>query len=329
MNKSLLVGLGLLGLSGAASAQLSLYGLADVCYGRSLYSDLFGVKADLHSGGDNGSSECNSTTRVGIKGSTDVGSNVKVNFKFETGGITSDGRVTYDAIQDEEGAFFNRQAWLGLSGAFGEVRVGRQDSVPFQVMGDFDFNGQSNGVSAGAYSGVGVFNRGRQSRSLQYIAPAMGGLTGQVGIRPKGNSQDGDKTVFSVGGKYAAGPLLVGASYQSKTDSLVKDDFFSLAASWDFGVAKVMAGYADGGDVADGGSGKGPSLGVNVPLAGFNVGAILAKNSDDAAKITSYELFLNKEVFKNTYGYVEAGRWKESNSNTKASGYAVGLIYVF
>jgi predicted porin len=330
IQRTLLASAALIAFSGAASAQMSLYGLADVCYGKSLYSDLFDVKADVHSGGDNGSSECNSTTRVGLKGSTDVGSGVKLNFKFETGGITSRGEVTVDEIAGTEGPFFNRQAYLGMSGAFGEVRVGRQDAVAFQMMGDFDFNGQSNGVSAGAYSGVGAWAKGRQSRSIQYIAPAMGGLTAHFGLRVKGNSQDGDKDVFSAAVKYGAGPVLVGAAVETKSDSSGKD-FYSIAGSYDFGVAKVMASYADGGEIVSGGQGKGYVLGIVAPVAGFSVGAHYANNSDSAAKIKSWEVFINKEIFKNTYGYAEAGNWKSTagTPSVKASGGAIGVIYVF
>jgi predicted porin len=329
-SKTLIASAALLAFSGAASAQMSLYGLADVCYGKSLYSDLFNVKADVHSGGDNGSSECNSTTRVGLKGSTDVGSGVKMNFRFETGGITSRGEVTVDEIAGTEGPFFNRQAWLGMSGSFGEVRVGRQDAVPFQVMGDFDFNGQSNGVSAGAYSNVGAWAKGRQSRSIQYIAPTMGGLTAHFGLRVKGNSQDGNKDVFSAAVKYAAGPVLLGAALQTKDDSSGKD-FYSVAGSYDFGVAKVMASYADGGKIANGGQGKGYVLGVVAPIAGFNIGAHYADNTDSAVKIKSWEIFINKEIFKNTYGYAEAATWKASAPvpSVKADGASIGVIYVF
>ena len=142
MKKALIPAALALGFVGTAQAQLSLYGLIDASYGKSLLSDVFlRDKADFHSGGDNGSSEGNSTTRVGIKGAIDVGSGVKANFRFETGGIDSDGEV------NGGGSFFNRQAWFGLSGSFGEVRLGRQDSVSFQTMIDFDFNGASNGVS--------------------------------------------------------------------------------------------------------------------------------------------------------------------------------------
>lgn len=136
------------GLAGAAQAQMTIYGLIDASYGKSIAMDAAGQDADIHSGGDNGSGEGNSTTRIGVKGSTDVGKGIKANFKLETGGITSDGEV------NPGGAFFNRQAWVGFSGGFGEVRIGRQDSVAFQTMAGYDFNGASNGIAALGYSAV-------------------------------------------------------------------------------------------------------------------------------------------------------------------------------
>jgi predicted porin len=322
-----------LACAGAAHAQVSLYGLIDASYGKSLYSDVFVAqsKADFHSGGDNGSSEGNSTTRVGIKGAFELATDVKAHFRFETGGIDSDGQVNAD------GAFFNRQSWVGLSGGFGEVRLGRQDSVPFQTMIDFDFNGASNGVSAGAYSGVGVWNRGRQSRSLQYILPAQGGLSAQLGFQPKGDfiarlQSATTRDVYSVGLKYATGDLLIGASFQSK-DNLNADGFTSVAGSYDFKSFKLMLGYTDGGPVSNGGVGKGPSFGLVAPVAGWNIGLHYAQNDDSSQKIRSSEVFANKEVFKNTFVYVEAGSWKTSSNMAVAkksgTGYAAGLIFVF
>jgi predicted porin len=82
---------------------MTIYGLLDASYGKSLRGDSAGEKADFHSGGDNGSGEGNSTSRVGIKGSTDVGSGLKANFKLETGGITSSGEVNPLALLQPPG----------------------------------------------------------------------------------------------------------------------------------------------------------------------------------------------------------------------------------
>ena len=109
------------------------------------------------------------------------------------------------------------------------------------------------------------------------------------------------------------------------------DDFFSVAGSYDFKVVKVMAGYADGGqDIG------GYSLGIVAPVAGFNIGAMYAENGDTDSK--AYEIFINKEVFKNTYLYAEFGeadQQKYVNTVTgltelrKGTGFAVGMIFTF
>jgi predicted porin len=328
MNKIIPAAL-LIAAAGVAQAQVSIYGLVDMSYGKNLADDSAtpARKADFHSGGDDGSSQGNSTTRVGIKGSGDLGSGIKGNFKFETGGITSDGDV------NPGGAFFNRQAWIGASGSFGEVRLGRQDSVPFQVMGEFDFNGQANMASALGNSLVAPWMapRGRQSRSLQYLAPTfVSGLTLQAGFQPEDSNDTTTKANASVAGRYTIGPLVVGAAVETKRTDAGKN-FMSVAASYDLKVVKVMASYADSGSVNGGGAGKGVGLGIVAPVAGFNIGGHFAKNTDDGAKITAIEFFVNREVLKNTYAYFDYGRAENKTvaPSTKADGFALGVIYVF
>jgi predicted porin len=322
----------LLASAGVAQAQVSVYGLIDLSYGK---NENIGVndKADFHSGGDDGNSQGNSTTRFGIKGSTDLGSGFKGNFKLESNGITSDGEVN--------APFFGRQMWAGISGKFGEVRLGRQDSVPFQTMIDFDFNGAANAASALGYSAVAPWLPGRQSRSLQYISPNFNGVTVQAGLQPKGNNVDpGAKDVFSAGAKYTAGPIAAAVAIQTKATATVgnafagdpvAEDFLSLAGSYDLKVVKLMASYADGGDIAGGGTGKGIGLGVVAPVAGFNIGGHYAKNSDDLYKATSIELFANREILKNTYAYLDLRRTDDKTGpvSVKTNAYALGVIYTF
>jgi predicted porin len=329
LKKSLITAAVLTAFAGAASAQVTIYGLIDASYGKSLLGDVFlNEKADFHSGGDNGSSEGNSTTRVGLKGTSDLGGGLKANFRFETNGITSDGNINSPTL--------GRQAWLGVSGGFGEVRLGRQDSVSFQTMIDFDFNGASNGVSAGGYASVGPWLPGRQSRSLQYISPSFGGATVQLGFQPEGNGGPTAENVFSAGAKFGAGPLLVGASFETKRSTTGKN-FYSVAGSYDLGFLKGSLSYADGGKFAEGGSGKGIVAGVVAPVAGFNVGGHYAINSDSDLEINSLEVFVNREIFKNTIAYAEIGNWKTDKAvnplaptgKTSGTGFAVGVIYVF
>ena len=60
MLKKLIPAAALLALAGAAQAQVSIYGLVDLSYGKN--ETLGDTKATLHSGGDDGSSQGNSAT---------------------------------------------------------------------------------------------------------------------------------------------------------------------------------------------------------------------------------------------------------------------------
>ena len=323
MMKKLIPAAVLLTVMGAAQAQaaapaVSIYGLIDLSYGRN--ETIGDTKANFHSGGDDSSSQGNSTTRVGLKGSMDVGSGVKANFKLETGGITSNGEV------NPGGYFFNRAAWAGFSGSFGEVRLGRQDNVPFQTMVEFDFNGAANAASAQMLSLATPWSlNSRQSRSLQYIAPAMGGVTAQFGFQPESSDYTGttgNKANYSMGLKYTAGKLVLGFAAESARTS-PGSKFASVAGSYDFGVVKAMASYADGGKGL-----KGTSVGVVAPVAGFNIGMTYAKNSD-SAKGAATEVYVNREIFKNTYAYFDYGNLNKSNGFTKGIAYAGGVIFTF
>ncbi len=313
MMKKLIPAAALLVVMGAAQAQVAVYGLIDASYGK---NETFGdTAATFHSGGDNGSSQGNSTSKFGIKGTADVGGGYKANFKLESGGITSDGAVN--------GALFNRAAWLGFSGAFGEVRLGRQDNVPFQTLVGFDFNGASNAASAQMLSLATPWSlNGRQSRSLQYIAPAMGGLGVQAGYVPE-DAAAGTKATYSLGATYTAGKLTLGAASESARTA-AGTSFSGFAASYDFGVAKAEVGYANGGVGF-----TGYNVGVSAPVGGFTVGVTYAKN-DDATGAAATEFYINREIFKNTYAYLDYATLDKSNAAFfKGNTYALGVIYVF
>src|SRR6266702_2431283 len=62
------------------------------------------------------------STRYGFKGSEDIGGGLKINFQLEQAFSGMTGAATNPAEA------FNRQAWVGMSGSFGEVRFGLQNS---------------------------------------------------------------------------------------------------------------------------------------------------------------------------------------------------------
>ena len=66
--KKLILASALLAAFGVAHADATVYGLVDMSYSKSLADDSASPKkkADFHSGGDDGSGQGNSATRIGV-----------------------------------------------------------------------------------------------------------------------------------------------------------------------------------------------------------------------------------------------------------------------
>jgi predicted porin len=313
MIKKLIPAAALLALTGAAQAQVSIYGLVDVAMAKSLADDASTPKKDgtLIFGG-------NSATRVGLKGSTDLGSGIKGNFQLETSAIDINGKLDGDIL-------FGRQAWVGASGAFGEVRAGRQDSVGFQTLIGFDLNGAANIASASVAAGIagGLLN-GQGTRSVQYIAPTVAGFKVQLGYQAADTSgitteaDAGGKASTAYGVTYTLDKLTLAVAGSSKTSS-GGNSASSFAGSYDFGIFKAVA------NISGTKGAKGSMIGAVAPVAGVNVGLQYAKNTD--TKVNATELFVNKEILKNTYAYADYVSKKAGS--VKNDAYAVGVIYTF
>jgi len=312
MFKKLIPAAALLALAGAAQAQVTVYGLIDAAVQKTE-----GAQPTLVFGG-------NSTTRLGVKGSQDLGSGVKGNFQLEAGLDINGKSSSPDDNDNSQSPFLNRQAWGGFSGDFGEVRVGRQDSVIFQTMIGFDLNGATNTACAQCAAQIaGGLLGGKGTRSLQYIAPAMGGLKVQFGYQADEPSVAGSKASAAAAATYTMGSLTVAAAFESK-QTATGDRTNAVGGSYDFGVAKVALNYSTTPGA------EGSMVGVVVPVGGMNVGLQVASNTENSAK--GAELFVNKEILKNTVVYAEYlnGRtYDSSNVLQKNRAYAVGVIYAF
>jgi predicted porin len=290
--KKLIPAAALLALAGAAQAEVTPYGLLDAAFSKGLQR-----KPDLISGG-------NSTTKLGLKGNQGLSSGLKATYQFEAG---------FTPELQKQGTVFDRQAWAGLSGGFGEVRLGKQDSVRFQTLVGFDLNGAANVASAQGAVSLGVL-AGRGQRSIQYIAPAVSGFVVQVGHQLE---YQGAKATNSVGVTYTLDKLTLAASAESKLTDGGKSSS-ALGASYDFGVAKVAGSYSPSKE-----AGKGYMLGVVAPVAGFNIGTQFAKNT--VTNVTATEVFVNKEIMKGTFAYADF----LSKKGAASDAYAIGVIYTF
>lgn len=240
MKKSLLA-LAILGaFAGAASAQtnVTVYGVVDA--GIVSFDDDVDRTTRLDSGNQSGS-------RIGFRGSEDLGGGLSAIFTLENGFNVDDGTL------GQGNRLFGRQAFVGLNGGFGSVKLGRQ-YTPMRLAVE-SIDPFSLGLAGNAEN---VFNTygSRTDNTLNYTAPNFGGFTGQLAYsfgEASGSTSLGRHLGASVG--YANGPINVVLVYHRQnltatagTPAVTVDagdaDTWMLGGTYNFGIAKVHAAYA-------------------------------------------------------------------------------------
>jgi len=275
MKKSL-VALAALAVAGIASAQSSvtLFGVVDagVRYTETKVNGVQTKNWQLASGGI-------TTSRLGFRGTEDLGGGLAASFWLEAGynadtGLGNGGRGDTAA---DSGFNFNRRSTVSLSGGFGEIRLGRDFNTtylndtnfdPFATTGLggslIDATRAGYALAAGA-NGFANNSYVRTNNAVSYFLPSnLGGFYGQLQYAFAEQSKtDGFKTNNSgrnVGGRfgYANGPLDVAVAYGQSDlgaatgpatilgqQAVANVDTASvkelnLGASYDFGVVKAF-----------------------------------------------------------------------------------------
>ena len=218
-----------------AQSQVTLFGVLDEAARYVKNGDL--KQKSLVSGGIN-------TSRLGVRGTEDLGDGLKAGFWLETG-LNPDSGTQSDGTR-----FWNRRSTVSLIGNFGEVRLGRDFTPTYTGYSDYDPFGD-NGVAASSKfdSSLGTARDTgtRADNQIAYFTPSnLGGFYGRASVA-SGEGTAGKKYVGGRAG-YAAGPLDVSASYGQTTVTAISngDDKFKTAdfgASYDFGVVKAMGYY--------------------------------------------------------------------------------------
>jgi len=278
--KKTLIAIAAIAAMGAASAEVTLYGKLDAGVGVTTddTKNANGTKKNPDQGAQFGSGNYE-TSRIGVKGSSDIADGVKGMFVLE-------GKL---GATNGDFSNFGRQAYLGLSGNFGTVSVGRMWTPYDNAFNDaMEYNGFSAMGSAfcgGIHCDNGMDGSGASKNAFQYTTPTFSGLNAVVLYGSNGDAASttaGDKSATnytSVGVNYANGPLSVSlatekvlTSLQNGTAGIARDAYTNawiLAASYNLGIATFHAA-AEGASADDGfgGSAKdaGTSVGVSIPV---------------------------------------------------------------
>lgn len=314
----------------AAQSNVVIYGTIDTGLGRT-YTDA--ANANMVTSYD-------STTLFGFRGSEDLGNGLKVNFQLEADGVKSD---TGDWSNG-----FRRQSWVGLSGSFGEVMMGRTTTPQNRLMGTFDLNNTADGSSALKVLGLaanGSLTSSRQDNQIQYATPKLGGFQARVAYgfsETVSGSATEKKDFLQLAANYQLNGLTLGAAFQPKSQSAQSAvgttdnrNGFALGAKYNFGILEASALYTRNEKTSEG---DGWGLGIAAPIGkAVRVGAQYAritKHSSSAVKgSNAVELFADYALSKRTSFYANYGRvnskaetWKKLQRNNT---FAVGITHKF
>ena len=259
MKKSL-IALAVLAASGSAMAQSSvtMFGIVDLAVSRLQGSNGAGHKWGMSEGSQ-------STSRLGFRGTEDLGGGLAASFWLEGELFADDGNGASGA---GAGAFnFVRRSTVSLSGNFGEVRLGR-DFIPtylnvtgFDVFGT---RGVAGSKASGNFTTAQLFTNNadvRASNMVQYYLPnTLGGFYGNVayafGEAQSTQVNDKNGNVWGARIGYANGPVNVSAAYSEIKQAvgatagtttvgagaavLGRDlKIANIAGTYDFGVLKL------------------------------------------------------------------------------------------
>lgn len=177
-------------VAGAALAQATIYGRINTSVER---QDAAGVKSTAVQ---------NNSSRLGFKGSEDLGGGLKVGYQLEHGFNSDTGVATHG------NGIWARQSEVNLAGNFGTLRLGNFTSEAYFATADYvSMHNHDTGTSSDAlYAYVG-----RNGNKIAYRAPEMSGLSLEGALSLK---EAGAEHSYDLAANYQMGPLALGAGYE-------------------------------------------------------------------------------------------------------------------
>lgn len=349
--KRKLIALSALVSCGMAAAQTSvtLFGIVDAAYAHG--SGSTANRTQLVSGANNSS-------RLGFRGTEDLGAGMSASFWLEAQFNTDNGTGVATNTNNQAtgtagnlGLTFNRRSTVSLAGPWGEVRLGRDytghyrnrvDTDPFGVVGV-----GATQVNVGSLAGQ---TSTRASNAIGYfLPPNLGGFFGQVqyylGENASGTATEDDGNGYSLRAGYQAGPFVASAAYARQKFAAGDIVSTNLGAIYDAKVVKLMAAvFRDKTESATPFSGKGYTLGAIAPVGVGELKLALSSYGSDAGlepktkkAAVGYVHNLSKRTalyatyarVRNSGGATTALNGSATAANQGSSGYDLGIRHSF
>jgi predicted porin len=252
-------------------------------------------------------------SRLGVRGSEDLGGGMKGIFRLQSG------FAGVNTPLSEQGMNWTEEAWVGLQGGFGTAQLGRSDTafkkgqLPFRAFTDTLADLNNRPASWGRAEGV------------HYSSPNFGGVTINATMEPNGVKT---KAYYALGATYRSGPIFLSAGvedaaseglYQGGGKAIVPGGTnYQVGGSYNFGAGTIGVLYQDIDDVAKW---------ITIPLT-YNVSpqvalraAVQHRDPDDGSSNStnwalggSYNFSSRTELFVNV--------WEDDTASTTPGGAA-------
>ena len=331
MMKKSFVALAVLAASGAAMAQSSVtvFGVVDTAVTYLKSEGASGHKVGLSSGS-------NAASRLGFRGTEDLGGGMSAGFWLE-------GALGIDTGTGTAGGalMFQRRSTVSLSSnQFGELRLGRDFLATWWNVALLDpFGARGVSTSQAFFNLAGGSNN--SANMVGYVLPSnLGGVYGQLqyafGEKSSTALNDKQNNIFAGRLGYASGPLNIAGSYGSFKQFVGASDVAPLAvgrdlklanigATWDFGVVKPVVYF--GQEKVDGnpvGNSKVNSylVGLTAPIGAGELRATVSRYDvkDSSNDFNKFAIGYGYNLSKRTQVYANAARLSNKGSGTRSLG---------
>lgn len=269
-------------------------------------------------------------SRLGVKGSEDLGDGLKAVYKVEFG---------LESIADgADNTLKQRNAYLGLKGGFGQIIFGTHDTPTKKI--------QPKDLFGDTYADVKNFDGGledgeeREHDIAMYTSPSFGGVKlmaavvldeedeNNPGFREEGN-KDSNWTNLAVTYGSAKKGLYLAAAYQDAAD--IDMTIYRLSAQYKASdlIASVMHQDNSGNDEPEGNFTQfqlGYKFGKVMPKIKYGMATNDTANTDESG----YAIGLDYKLGKKTTAYIYTADLEDVSAGKQADvDFSLGLIHKF
>ncbi len=239
-------------VAGVAHAQsaITTYGVVDMGYVREM-GEVPGLlnnsNTQIRPTGNRVTSGAQSGTRLGFKGTEDLGNNLKALFVLETG-------IAADAGGFNQGGLaFGRQSFVGLQSNWGTLTLGRQYTSYFLTLNQtadpfasgLAGNAQNLMLPGAAADGDRAL---RMNNAVKYASPTFYNFSGEIayGFGEVAGNNDANRVITGSFG-YTMKPVDIRIAHYNRNNATDTESVRStmLAANWDFDIAKLFIAAAN------------------------------------------------------------------------------------